>query len=533
MRQLIRLSHWWGGGSAFGEREWTVGVPVDVDELAAEADLRHYVREHVLKHFPIESGSPAPKGQGDASGGAFWFVENVALRERLAADWHEAQDVCHVLGWKSCVILCGGILEALLADALERAEAPAARRRLLLVLVPLADLDDPPVGVGDPDRAPPGDEGVEVHRALRHLRLRAHLPELLLHAVERDRDVRARLLGTRRGGRDQRRRRGRGRAPRALEQPPEDLVGEEDALRRDFSVNALFYSIEDFSIIDYAGGMEDLKAGVIRTIGDPWVRITEDPVRMLRAVRFAAMLGFSVEPATWDALLAQSNAITMASPPRLYEEVLKLLLLGEGEKSYQLLRRTGLFAALFATFSKWLDRETDGFPHTRVGQALDWVDRRVQQGGKVTPQLLFAVMFGQYLEEKAEGLREGGAHLQQAVDQAVAEFLENLSPTVQVHGKVGGLIRHILGYQHRFRKTPGRHPASFVKRPAFGDALEYLCFAGELTQEDREACGWWREYVRKNPLAPAAETSGAETAEPQVKGKRKRPRRRRRKRGDA
>lgn len=132
LRQLIRLSHWWGGGSAFREREWTVGVPVDVDELAAETDLRQYVQEHVLKHFPIASGSSAPRGQGDASGGAFWFVENVALRERLAADWHEAQDVCHVLGWKSCVILCGGILEALLADALARAGMSAARRRLLL-----------------------------------------------------------------------------------------------------------------------------------------------------------------------------------------------------------------------------------------------------------------------------------------------------------------------------------------------------------------------------------------------------------------
>jgi poly(A) polymerase len=176
---------------------------------------------------------------------------------------------------------------------------------------------------------------------------------------------------------------------------------EEDALRRDFSVNALFYNIEDFTIIDYTGGMEDLRSGVIRTIGDPWVRFTEDPVRMLRAVRFAAMLGFSVEPATWDALLAQSNAITMAAPPRLYEEVLKLLLLGEGEKSYQLLRRTGLFAALFSKFSDWLDRETDGFPHARVGQALHWVERRVQQGDKFYPQLIFAVMFGQYLEEKA------------------------------------------------------------------------------------------------------------------------------------
>ncbi len=132
LRQIIRLSHWWGGGSAFGEREWTVGVPVDVDDLAGETDLRRYVREHVLRHFPIESQPLAARGRGDAPGGAFWFIEDAPLRERLAADWHEAQDVCHVMGWKSCMILCGGILEALLADALARAGSPAARRRLLL-----------------------------------------------------------------------------------------------------------------------------------------------------------------------------------------------------------------------------------------------------------------------------------------------------------------------------------------------------------------------------------------------------------------
>ena len=133
LRQIIRLSHWWGGGSAFGEREWTVGVPVDVDELAAETDLRRYVREHVLKHFPTESRPLAAEGRRGAPGGAFWFIEDVALRERLAADWHEAQDVCHVLGWKSCVILCGGILEALLADALPRSGSPAPPRRPLLL----------------------------------------------------------------------------------------------------------------------------------------------------------------------------------------------------------------------------------------------------------------------------------------------------------------------------------------------------------------------------------------------------------------
>jgi hypothetical protein len=127
---LIRLSHWWGGGSAFGGREWTVGVPIDVDELLGENDLQRYVRQHVLAHFPAETrpASPGPGGE-EASGGPFGFVQDSGLRQRLAADWHEAQDVCHVLGWKSCVVLCGGILEAVLADALTRAGAVIGRGR--------------------------------------------------------------------------------------------------------------------------------------------------------------------------------------------------------------------------------------------------------------------------------------------------------------------------------------------------------------------------------------------------------------------
>jgi poly(A) polymerase len=305
---------------------------------------------------------------------------------------------------------------------------------------------------------------------------------------------------------------------------------EEDARRRDFTVNAMFYNIADFSIIDYTGGMADLQRGVIRTIGEPRVRFTEDPVRMLRAVRFAAMLGFSVEASSWAALLDQSGAITMASPPRLYEEILKLFLLGEGEKSYQLLRSSGLFAALFARFSAWLDRETDGFPHTRIGQALDWVDHRIQEGGKVPPQLLLALLFGQYLEEKEERFRQGRAQ-QQAVELAMAEFLEELSATVQIPARVGGMIRHIIGYQQRFRKTPGRQPLSVLKRPGFGDALDYLCITGAITGKNRELGAWWTKFVQENSLPGAADASGTEPVKPPAGGKRRRRRRKKPRRG--
>ncbi len=137
LRQLIRLSHWWGGGSGFGNREWSVGVPVDAEELPAEPELRHYIREHVLRHFlpdlalPAEaSGSDRPPAvRPELARGAFWFVGDAALRQQLSLDWHEAQDVFQVRGWKSCLILCGGILEGLLGDALRRIASPEAASR--------------------------------------------------------------------------------------------------------------------------------------------------------------------------------------------------------------------------------------------------------------------------------------------------------------------------------------------------------------------------------------------------------------------
>ncbi len=302
---------------------------------------------------------------------------------------------------------------------------------------------------------------------------------------------------------------------------------EEDALRRDFTVNALFYDIGDFSIIDYTDGIDDLKRGVIRTIGDPVVRFIEDPVRMLRAVRFAAMLGFTIEDATWDALVGQSATITRSAPPRLYEEVLKLFLCGEGEKGYQLLRRSGLMAALLPGFSNWLDRESDGFPHTRIGHALDWIDRLVLDGEIVPPQLLLALMFGEYLEEKGEGFRRSGAPLQQSLDMATAELLGELSGTILIPHKIGVQVRDILSNLRRFRKTPGKHPYSFISRPSFAAALRYFRFLCTATGEGMDIYHWWERYLQDNPSRPAGE-EGGEPESPVSRPPAKRSRRRRR-----
>ncbi len=294
----------------------------------------------------------------------------------------------------------------------------------------------------------------------------------------------------------------------------------EDALRRDFTVNALAYNIADFSIIDYVGGMEDLRSGVIRTIGDAGARFTEDPVRMLRAVRFAALLGFDIEEATWRALVENAPAITLSTAPRLYEEALKLFLSGEGERTYQLMRRGGLFAPLFPGLDVWLEQETEGFPHARLGRDLEWIDRRVSGGEKVSPPLLLSLMFGEYLEEAAARLRGQGIPPQEAMNGAVAGFLGAQAPLVAIPHRVGVAVRDILAMQNRLRRIPGKRPERVLGRSCFPEALAYLRCRCGITGEDGGILAWWERFVRENVIPPT-EKQGKDP-------KAGRPRRRRR-----
>lgn len=309
---------------------------------------------------------------------------------------------------------------------------------------------------------------------------------------------------------------------------------EEDALRRDFTVNALFYSIADFSVIDYVGGMQDLRKGLIRIIGDPEVRFTEDPVRMVRAVRFAAMLGFEIEENTYRALLELKDKISLASPSRMYEEVLKLFMLGEAEKTYQLLRKTGLFSVIFPKLNEWIDTESDGFPHSWIGKALDWVDNDVQSNRQVSPQILFGLLFGQYVEEKAEKHRKSGAPALDAITKAVAETFAEQTPRVQIPKKIGLAMRDLYWNQQRFAKREGKYPRYFLRRPGFDEAFEYFRFSSEALGVKKELCAWWQEFVKANPVLPGTEPLPKKHPRPSEKAAhRKRRRRPRKKPGEA
>jgi poly(A) polymerase len=299
---------------------------------------------------------------------------------------------------------------------------------------------------------------------------------------------------------------------------------EEDALRRDFTVNALFYNIADYSVIDYVGGMRDLRSGLIRIIGDPLVRFTEDPVRMVRAVRFAALLGFEIEADTYHAMLELKDKVALASPARMYEEVLKLFLLGEGEKTYQLLRKTGLFGVIFPQLDQWVDTEQDGFPHIWIGKSLEWVDACVQAGRQVPPHILFGLMFGQYVEEKADQYRSSGANALDAMTRAVSDVLADQVQRVQIPKKISLTMRDMYWNQQRFERREGKYPRFFLRRPGFADAFEYLRFTSETTGEKKEVRAWWKEFIKSNPLAPGEEKEIQKLVEKKARPKRRRRR---------
>lgn len=279
---------------------------------------------------------------------------------------------------------------------------------------------------------------------------------------------------------------------------------EEDALRRDFTINALAYNIADYSVIDYSTGLGDLREGLIRPIGDPYVRFTEDPVRMIRAVRFAASHNFVIEPAAWETLCELSSTISRASPGRLYEEILKLFLCGAARPAFGLMHESGLLAALFPRLSNWLSGNTHRL--NTMNTNLGHLDERCQMGISPSPSLFFAAFFGPLLAETSRARHRDGIPGRLTQDAACTEFIEECSRTVSIPGKVVNQLRNILAMQHLLHRVPPRRSSVIVKRPEFADALAYLHLEGELRGENRPVLAWWDAFLSGKPSSIITET---------------------------
>ncbi|MFH0946200.1 MAG: polynucleotide adenylyltransferase PcnB [Planctomycetota bacterium] len=259
-------------------------------------------------------------------------------------------------------------------------------------------------------------------------------------------------------------------------------TAEEDALRRDFSVNALFYDIESNEVIDFVNGTRDLEDGLIRTIGDPSIRFQEDPVRILRAIRFAARLGFSFEEETYDAMVDYQADLVKCASPRVTEELLRMLSCGNACRSWQILDRTGALDSILPDLAEFLDRNPRlrGWRENVFDQMLDHLEvlDELDHGRRIVsnPTLLAVMLVGPVLELAMEEGDQESADLSRVADRVIRPFATRMS----LSRREAFRVKQILVAQERLRHDDGSNrrrkirPTDFVRRDYFRDALHFF-----------------------------------------------------------
>ena len=276
----------------------------------------------------------------------------------------------------------------------------------------------------------------------------------------------------------------------------------EDAGRRDFRLNALYYDIRDFSVHDFVGGLQDLREGVVRLIGDPEMRYREDPVRMLRAVRFAVKLGFKLHPTTEEPIARLGPLLADIPPARMFEEILKLFLYGFGEQAFEALRHHGLFAQLFPRTEAALAIEEQGFPQTFIVKALANTDSRVQQDMPVTPAFLFAALLWEPVRRMARELEAEGLHPSEALRQASDDIVSEQVRRVALPRRFSTPMVEIFQMQPRFAQRNGKRPQRLLTHPRFRAAYDFLVLRAQAGEAEQELADWWTELQAGNPAAP-------------------------------
>ncbi len=311
---------------------------------------------------------------------------------------------------------------------------------------------------------------------------------------------------------------------------------EEDARRRDFTANALYYNIADRSILDFSTGMEDLQAGRLRVIGDPEQRYREDPVRMLRAVRFAAKLGFIMDTAAQAPIAACRERLQEVPSARLFEETLKLFLNGNAQTSFEHLRQQGLFAALFPQVDVLLDHAEYSAARTLLQGALGGTDTRVRDGKSVTPAFLFAALLWPALQEQCRLLEQQGKPATVALQQAASDVLQECVGRVSVPRRFALPMREIWDLQARFMRRGGRRPHALLAHPRFRAAFDFLSLRSQSGEISATLVEWWEQFQTADhdgrriliERARLEETGQEAALGPLPATSRRRPRRRRR-----
>jgi poly(A) polymerase len=268
---------------------------------------------------------------------------------------------------------------------------------------------------------------------------------------------------------------------------------EEDAVRRDFTINAMYYDPETQIVVDYHNGLKDSKNKTLRMIGDAATRYREDPVRIIRAVRFAAKLsprGFTLEAKTASPLLKCLTLLKDVPQSRLFDEMLKLLQTGHAMASIAQLRTLGLQRGIYPLLDVAVERADDGL----VAAALKDTDRRVGEGKPVAPSFLLACVLWSDVREGWEKRQKRGEHSHPALQDAIEDVFNARIGDVSGRGKLAGDMREIWLMQPRFEKRMGSAPFGMVDQPRFRAAFDFMRLRADTGEVDVVLADWWQTF---------------------------------------
>ena len=266
---------------------------------------------------------------------------------------------------------------------------------------------------------------------------------------------------------------------------------EEDAARRDFTVNALYYDPSAEVVLDFHHGVQDLQRKTLRMIGDPRARYREDPVRMLRAVRLAAKLGLRLDPKVQAPIHEMADLIENVPAARLFDEMLKLLFSGHAVESVHRLREEGLHHGLLPLLDVILEQPLG---EKFVMLSLANTDERVRADKSVSPGFLFATLLWHEVLANWEKRKKAGESSMPAMFGAMDEILDQQAEKLAITKRVAADIKEIWALQPRFEKRAGRAPHRLVEQPRFRAGWDFLVLRAESGETPREVADWWGEF---------------------------------------
>jgi poly(A) polymerase len=307
---------------------------------------------------------------------------------------------------------------------------------------------------------------------------------------------------------------------------------DEDVWRRDFTANALYYNIADFSIWDYVNGAQDVAAHTLRLIGDPETRFREDPVRMLRAARFEAKLGFQIDPATAAPIGALRDLLASVPPARLFDETLKLFLTGHGARSFAVLRRRGLLAALLPSVDAYFSTHPGSLVEKLLLQGLENTDARVLADKPVTPTFLFALLLYGPIAGIIEATPPQRWHEMSTILEACDRATREAQTRIAIPKRFSLGVREMFALQPRLEHPRGRRALRVLEHPRFRAAYDLLLLRAQFGLAPKEMAAWWTrlQEVSAEERGRMADALAGETRASPAPGGSGGPRRRRRRR---